>query len=100
MSSASKPGPEVQLSSEEVAAISRVLADPRRFAMMQQIAGAGELACTGLNAQGCISPATISHHLKELQAANLVSAEREGRGMNLSFRRDVWQAYLRHLASM
>ncbi len=90
----------MQLSSEAVAAISRVLADPRRFAMLQQIAGAGELACTGLYAQGCISPATISHHLKELQAASLVVIEREGRGVKLLFRRDVWQAYLRQLASL
>ncbi len=90
----------MELTDEQVAAISRAVADPRRFAMLQQIAAEAELACTGLRAQGCISPATISHHLKELQIAGLVLAEREGRGMKLSFQRSVWQAYLRQLASL
>ena len=92
--------PEYPISAEQVAAITRVLAEPRRFAILQQIAGNGEMACASLDVRECISPATISHHLKELQSVGLVSVEREGRGMRLKFERPLWQAYLRELGSL
>lgn len=95
-----KTDPEIKLNDDEVAAIARVLADPRRFAMLQQIAREQETACNCLAVQGTISPATISHHLKELQSVGLVSAEREGRGMRLIFQRPLWEAYLRELAAL
>lgn len=81
-------------------AISRALADPRRYAMLQQIAGSHLLPCCQLNAHGDLSPATISHHLKELVDAELIQSEREGRGMNLTLRRDVWAAYLDALGQL
>lgn len=88
------------MTSEEVAAISRALAEPRRFAMLQQIARQAVMSCSALDAQDCISPATISHHLKELQSAGLITAERDGRMTRLALRRDVWDAYLRQLATL
>lgn len=100
VSRASNFSPELKLTGEQIAAIARVVAEPRRFAILQQIASHQELACSGLAAHGCISPATISHHLKELQAVGLVRAEREGRGMRLSFQRPLWEAYLRELAAL
>ncbi len=100
MASASGPEISVKLTADQVEAISRVIADPRRFAMLQQIALQPALACTGLNIKECLSPATISHHLKELQGAGLIHSEREGRGLRLSLRREIWNAYLRHLGSL
>ena len=88
------------LSLDQLQAISRSLADPRRFSILQQIASAENLLCSSLDAQTCISPATISHHLRELQEAGLVDAQRQGRSMCLSLRRDVWNAYLRHLQQL
>lgn len=85
------------LTPEQLQAISRSLADPRRFAILQQIAARENLLCSNLDAQACISPATISHHLRELQEAGLVDAQRQGRSMCLKLRRPVWNAYLRHL---
>lgn len=83
-----------------MSAISRALADPRRFAIFQQIAKQAAMPCTCLSAHECISPATVSHHLKELQNAGLITTEREGRGMRLALRREVWEAYLRELSSL
>lgn len=95
---ASKPA---QLDDERFHAIARVLADPRRFAMLQQIAASTDaLPCSALHVQGEITPATISHHLKELAEAGLVEAERDGRSMRLSFRRDLWRAYCKWLAAL
>ena len=87
----------LQLTDEQMQAISRALADPRRFAILQQIAREETMLCVALDARNCISPATISHHLKELQMAGLVEAQREGRAMKLSLRRDVWEAYVENL---
>ena len=85
------------LTAEQFQAIARTLADPRRFAMLQQIASTENVLCSSLDVQGCISPATISHHLRELQEAGLVDAERRGRSMCLTLRRPVWNAYLHRL---
>ena len=90
----------MHLSAGQMAAISRVLAEPRRFAMLQQIAAEPVLPCSGLKMHNCIRPATISHHLKELQTAGLITVEREGRELRLALRREVWEAYLRVLASL
>ena len=95
-----EPPDTVHLTSEQFQAIARTLADPRRFAMLQQIAASETLLCSCLDVQASISPATISHHLRELQGAGLVEAQRQGRSMCLSLRRPVWNAYLRHLQTI
>ena len=94
------PRRKVQLSSEQIQAIARVLGEPRRFAILQQIARQPVLQCSALCEHETISAATISHHLKELQDVGLVEGERDGRSMRLSLRRDVWEAYLRELGTL
>ena len=93
-------GKKVRLSPEQVEAIARVLAEPRRFAILKQIAGQDTMMCSSLDAQHSISPATISHHLKALHEADLIVVERQGRMAHLTLRRDVWDAYLRELAAL
>jgi ArsR family transcriptional regulator len=91
---------KTKLSADQFQAIARALAEPRRFAMLQQIAREASMSCSALREQEHISPATISHHIKELQEAGLIGVEREGRCANLNLRRDVWEAYLRQLADI
>jgi ArsR family transcriptional regulator len=90
----------VALSEEQFHAIGRALADPRRFAILRQVAAADGMACSKLDEHEVISPATISHHLKELNEAGLLEVERQGRCANLYLRRPVWQAYLDRLSSL
>ena len=90
----------MRLSPEQVHAIAHAVAEPRRFAILRQIASQGVMPCSALEAHESISAATVSHHLKELQEAGLVGAERSGRIMHLTLRREVWQAYLRELSSL
>jgi ArsR family transcriptional regulator len=93
-------GKAVALSDEQFHAIARALADPRRFAIFQQIAAADSTPCSALNEHDVISPATISHHLKELGEAGLIEMTREGRTASLSPCRPVFQAYVNRLASL
>ena len=61
-------------------AILKALADPRRFELLQQIAKAScPLGCAQARAALPISAATLSHHIKELEAAGLIHVEREGK---------------------
>ncbi len=87
---------------EQFQAIGRALADPRRFAMLQQVAAAAPdgLACSTLQEHASISPATISHHLKELNEAGLIRMQRDGRCANLFLCRPIFDAYLKRLSSL
>ncbi len=81
--------------------ISKALSDPRRFEMLQQISVSSESpTCTCLRESIGLSPATVSHHLKELESASLIRIEREGKYAYISLRRDVWNAYLKRLSQL
>jgi ArsR family transcriptional regulator, arsenate/arsenite/antimonite-responsive transcriptional repressor len=95
-----RPRKDLDLPEEQFHAICRALADPRRFAILQQVAAADGMPCSGLQEHQVISPATISHHLKELHEAGLVDIKREGRGSNLFLLRPVFEAYLKRLSSL
>jgi ArsR family transcriptional regulator, arsenate/arsenite/antimonite-responsive transcriptional repressor len=95
-----KRAKEVALPEEQFHAICRALADPRRFAILEQVAATDGLACSALQEHGVISPATISHHIKELHEAGLVNIKREGRNANLFLCRSAFEAYLKRLSSL
>jgi ArsR family transcriptional regulator len=88
------------LTDEQMQAIAHAVADPRRFAILQQISRQDSTACGSLAEQKVLSPATISHHLKELADAGLIDVQREGRCASLSLQRDVWNAYLAQLSKL
>src|SRR4051794_21426923 len=88
------------LTSREVLAISRVLSDPRRFEILRHIAAHSCAACTDLRAALPITAATLSHHLKELEQAGLIELTRRGKFIDTTFRRPVWESYLRELGKM
>ena len=73
--------------------IAKALADPRRFALLQAIASDEQYPCSQLCRDFPVSKATISHHIKELVRAGLVTAERKGQFLDYRIRRDVLAAY-------
>jgi ArsR family transcriptional regulator len=80
--------------------ISRALADPTRFEIFQKIAGGHCVGCTELREHTTVTAPTLSHHLKELEAAGLIDSTRAGKFVNLTLRREVWEAYLKELGRL
>ena len=83
------------LSSTQRMAILKALADPRRLEIIERLSSCpGPGACSDLRGWLRISAATLSHHMKELEHAGLITVTREGKFANITFRREIWQAFL------
>ena len=78
---------------EQFTRVAKALADPRRFEILEMIAGCEELPCKRMVECFPVSQATISHHLKELTNAGLIEARREGQHGHYRLRPGVLEAY-------
>lgn len=86
------------ISSSQRMAILKALADPRRLEIIERLSACpGPGACSDLRGWLPISAATLSHHMKELEHAGLITVTREGKFANITLRRDIWQAFLASL---
>jgi ArsR family transcriptional regulator len=63
---------------EALAARFKALADPTRVAIVNRLAGTGEVCVCNFVAELGLSQPTVSHHLRLLREAGLVEAERRG----------------------
>lgn len=88
------------LTPRQVRLIARALSEPRRFEMLKRIASLPCMACTDLRASFPLTPATVSHHMKELEAAGLIKTERVGKFVEAKFCRQIWEAYLAELGKL
>ena len=84
---------------QHVINITKALADPTRFRLLQTIANTRESCCGDLARGFPITQATVSQHFKVLTEAGLVEARREGQFNYSRMRRDVFDAYQRTLAT-
>jgi DNA-binding transcriptional ArsR family regulator len=63
----------------DIATVMRVLADPTRRAVFEQIAAAGELTVGVLTRSNGVSQPAISQHVRALKDAGLLGERRDGR---------------------
>ena len=93
--------PTQALTPEQFHRITRALSDPTRYEMMRRIYASKDcINCGDSCDQLSISAATGSHHLRELEIANLIQVKKDGRFKLLTARRDVWKSYLAQLREL
>ena len=80
--------------------ISKALADPMRYQILSRIARRDELACTHLRCTLPITPATLSHHIKELAQAGLIEVRKTSKFVHMKLRKKIWKNYLTALSRL
>lgn len=95
------PAKAVRLTRARRTAILKALSDPRRFELLESIAKAScPLGCAQARAALPISAATLSHHIKELETAGLISIRREGKFHYMSLRPGVLESLASVLSTL
>jgi ArsR family transcriptional regulator len=91
------PG-NIALTEEQVQRIAKALADARRYDILKKLsAREAAIPCSEMLAGAGISPATLSHHMRELELAGLVRAEKDGKFVRYSLQQPVLRAFLDRL---
>jgi DNA-binding transcriptional ArsR family regulator len=91
---------KMNLTIEQFQRIARAVSDTNRWEMLRLIFSQPEVTCGDVSAGLPITAGTASHHLKELEVAELVTVTKCGRYRKLTPRRDIWRAYLRQLQEL
>jgi ArsR family transcriptional regulator len=88
------------LTEDQIQLIARALADPRRYEILKKLATQPcATPCSAMRDCIDVSPATLSHHMKELETAGLVRSEKDGKFVRYTLQTRVLRAYLHRLKS-
>lgn len=91
---------QFELTAEQFQRVGRAVSDPNRWEMLRLIFSQPDVTCGDATSGLPITAGTASHHLKELESAELVTVTKCGRFKKLTPRREVWQAYLAQLQQL
>jgi ArsR family transcriptional regulator, arsenate/arsenite/antimonite-responsive transcriptional repressor len=93
----SKPAGKT-LTEDQVLLIAKALGDRHRYEILKRLGERQDaLACGAVRNCTGINPATLSHHMKELEISGLVAVVREGKFASYVLRRDILEAFFERL---
>jgi len=84
----------------EIEKISKALADQTRLRILQAISTTGHMTCSEIVSMRGVTPATVSHHLKILSEAGLITCRREGQFVYSQAVPETITAYARALTAI
>ena len=84
----------------QVEKISKALADETRLRIFEAISATDHINCGQIVSMRGVTPATVSHHLKVLSEANLITCRREGQFIYNQAIPETITAYTRALAKI
>jgi len=79
--------------------VAKALADPTRYRMLRELRDAGELTCSCMCDRFSLKQPTISHHIKTLEEAGLISIRKDGPYHVLTVNEALLSAFTRDLAT-
>ncbi len=84
----------------EIAAMAKAIAHPARIAILQQLIKTNACICGDLVNDLGLAQSTVSQHLKELRAVNLIQGTVEGTSVCYCINPKVWARYKDMFASL
>jgi ArsR family transcriptional regulator, arsenate/arsenite/antimonite-responsive transcriptional repressor len=84
----------------EIEKISKALADATRLRMFEAISANEHMTCGEMVSMRGVTPATVSHHLKILSEAGLITCRRQGQFVHSRAVPETITAYMRALGKM
>ena len=84
----------------QVEKISKALADKTRLGIFAAISATKRVSCGDIVSMRGVTPATVSHHLKVLSEAKLITCRREGKFVYSQALRVTIAAYTRALVKI
>ena len=84
----------------EIEKISKALADETRLRIFEAISANKRISCGEIVSMRGVTPATVSHHIKILSEAGLISCRREGQFVYSRSVPETIAAYARALTSI
>jgi ArsR family transcriptional regulator, arsenate/arsenite/antimonite-responsive transcriptional repressor len=84
----------------QIEKISKALADATRLKILEAISGSRHMNCGEIVSLRGVTPATVSHHLKILSEAGLITCRREGQFVYSETVPEILQAYMRALTKI
>ena len=90
-----------RLTDSRIARIGKVLAEPKRVQILEEIATSTvPMPYIRLRQTHHLSSATFSHHMKQLKTAGLIEIVRKGKYASVRLQRDVLLAYVDRLSTI
>jgi ArsR family transcriptional regulator, arsenate/arsenite/antimonite-responsive transcriptional repressor len=79
--------------------IAKALADPMRLRVLDQIRRGGDITCSCVCDKLPLSQPTVSHHIRALERAGLISIRKDGQFNRLTVNQDVLDEFAAHIAA-